>query len=156
MFQLQKRTGLNPMAKFGDAYDQLGKEFDDIFHFFGFPTTNGLNNCPSFSPPINVSETDTSYLIDVELPGLKKEDISINISDKNVLVIKGEKKKETSENKKEVYQYEFIYGAFHREMSLPDNINKKDIKASCKEGILKIEIPKNKKEILPSQKIEIT
>jgi HSP20 family protein len=77
----------------------------------------------------------------VELPGVKKEDVKLTINDENVLVIKGEKKKDESKDKVYV-RSERSYGAFERSFRLSDNINKDSINAKYDNGILNISFQK--------------
>jgi HSP20 family protein len=94
-----------------------------------------------FAPRIEVSENDKGYVISAELPGLNKEDIQVTL-DGSVLTIKGEKKEE-QENKKDGYYYsERVYGSFARSLELPSDADPAKLKASFKNGVLRIEVEK--------------
>ncbi len=117
--------------------------FDDIFSEFG----NGYDFSNSdltmlsdrgFAPAMDVEEKEGVYLITVDLPGLKKEDIQINVSDR-VLTISGERVKE---KKGQGYYFERSYGQFSRSISLPENIVDEEIEAHYEDGELKLALPK--------------
>lgn len=107
-------------------------------------------------PAVNLSETDTSYHVEVAIPGFKKEDLNINV-DNNFLTISSEKKDEKEEKKgKKVTRREFSYTSFQRSFQLPDNVNKANISAEYKDGILKLDLPKTvQTRVEDKKKIEI-
>ncbi len=129
--------------------------FDDsIFDFFG--KDNGFKD-PFFKrenmPAVNIKENDKSYEIEAVVPGLKKEDIHVDI-DRGVLTIWGESKSE-KENKDDSFtRREFSYSSFKRSFSLPENITDEDVKARYEDGILKLSVSK-KDETLPPAKKQI-
>ena len=94
-----------------------------------------------FVPAVNTREGDDAYYVDVDLPGVKKEDVEISV-DENVLTIKG--KRETKEEVKEddYYRVESRYGTFSRSFTLPEKVDVENIKASSEDGVLEIVIPK--------------
>lgn len=94
-----------------------------------------------FAPRVEVSENEKGYVITAELPGLSKEDVQVTL-DGSVLTIKGEKKDE-QENKKDGYYYsERVYGSFARSLELPTDADPSKLKASFKNGVLRIEVEK--------------
>jgi len=92
-----------------------------------------------WSPPSDIEETKTSYLVTTELPGVAKDDVSISICD-DVLTICGDKKSDTSDNKR--HTYERTFGSFTRSFHLPKSVDIDKIDASFKNGLLKLNIPK--------------
>jgi len=95
----------------------------------------------SWSPLVDISETDDKIKVTAEVPGMKKDDIKISIQD-NVLTLKGEKKQEKEEKDKNSHRVERAYGAFERSFSLPASVQTDKVKASYKEGVLTISLPK--------------
>ncbi|MBD3277895.1 MAG: Hsp20 family protein [Candidatus Aegiribacteria sp.] len=87
-----------------------------------------------------------------ELPGMKREDIEIDIAN-GVLSIKGEKREEEEEKKKTWHRREVRYGSFSRSFSLPTDVKTDEAKASYEDGVLKIVLPKEEKAL--HRKIEI-
>ncbi len=92
-------------------------------------------------PPVDVSETDDEIVVTSELPGMKKEDIKLSLED-NVLTISGEKKEEREEKEKNFHLLERSFGSFRRSVSLPTSIEAGKVKASYKDGVLTVTIPK--------------
>lgn len=104
--------------------------------------------------PINISEVKEGYLIKAEVPGVKKEDISINI-DNNELTLKIEKQEEKITEEETFYQKEIKTGTFQRTFELPADIHGDKIEAQFENGILRILIPKAEIVIKEGKKIEI-
>lgn len=98
----------------------------------------------SFSPACDVTETDRSYVVSADLPGIKPEDVRIEFQDGN-LVISGDRKEETKKEKKNRRIVERRYGSFYRSIALPEDVKVDDIQASFQDGVLKVEIPKPEK-----------
>ena len=93
-------------------------------------------------PRLDVTETDTEIEVVADLPGLEKEDINISL-ERDVLVIKGEKKEEHKETGKHVHRMERRYGSFYRALRLPTEVKSEEIDASFKKGVLKVTLPKS-------------
>lgn len=99
----------------------------------------------SFVPSIDISETDTSFEILAQVPGISKDDIHINLENSR-LTISGERKFEKEENGKKFHRVETQYGSFSRSFQLPDSIDQESIKATYENGILAITISKKEEE----------
>ena len=93
-------------------------------------------------PDVDIAETDADIVVRAELPGMKKEDVEIQIEG-NVLTLKGEKREEKEEKETERYLYECSYGAFQRSFTLPTAVKDDQVKAEFTDGVLKITLPKN-------------
>lgn len=100
----------------------------------------------NYFPRMNIQEFADSYHIEAELPGVKKEDIEIKLQDDH-LVISGEKKGVREETKNDYRRIERASGSFYRSVSIPRDIDKDKITAELSDGILKIDIAKNKKAL---------
>lgn len=102
------------------------------------------------SPDIDLYEDQNEIVVKAELPGMTKDDIQISLND-NILTIKGEKKKEEEDEGKDYYRSERVYGAFVRSLALPAEINPDKVRATFRNGVLEIRLPKSeqakKKEI---------
>ncbi|WP_028841220.1 Hsp20/alpha crystallin family protein [Thermodesulfobacterium hveragerdense] len=124
----------------------LKKEMDRIWQeFFGKELSIERWEGISWVPAVDVSETEDKVIVKVDIPGVKPEDMEISLMD-NVLVIKGEKKKEEEEKKENFYRIERFYGSFMRSIPLPCEIEEEKIEASYKDGVLKITLPKKPEE----------
>ncbi len=117
-------------------------EMSRLFNAF-FTNTPDRTEGSTFSwgPLVDISETDDEIKVIAEVPGMKKEDIKISIQD-NVLTLRGEKKQEKEEKDKNSHRVERAYGAFERSFSLPASVQTDKVKASYKEGVLTISLPK--------------
>lgn len=95
----------------------------------------------STAPAVNVKEEKDSFLIELAAPGLNKKDFSIDV-DNNVLTISHEKKEEDKKEEDNYVRKEFFYSTFRRSFTLPESVLSDKIKATHKDGILEIKIPK--------------
>ncbi len=107
---------------------------------------NGWPKFPSFLSPqlpsIDVEETDDNVVVTAELPGLEKEDFTVDISSERWLRIRGEKKQSSEKKMQGAYYAECRYGAFSRTVPLPCEIDADHTKATYKHGALRITLPK--------------
>jgi HSP20 family protein len=125
-----------------------------LHKFFGeFPANIDLGF--SFSPRIDIYADDKNFFVEAELPGMKKDEIKISLQD-NILTISGEKKKnpETDESK-EYFRNERIFGNFSRSFTLPEDINPDSTEASFEDGVLKISVGKMVSKAEKERNIEI-
>ena len=107
-------------------------------------------NLSAFTPHVDACETKSGYEIEVALPGVKKEDISIDFQEGR-LTITGERKFERKEENKRYQMLETQYGSFSRTFQLPDNVKAEDIKAEMEDGILMVTVPKDEKKTMKHQ-----
>lgn len=98
-----------------------------------------------FVPIVNTREDDSSYFIDVDLPGIKKEDINIDIHEHS-LTISGERKTKEEVKEEDYHKIETTFGKFERVFTLPKNIDIENITASNENGVLEIVIPKQNEQ----------
>ncbi len=99
----------------------------------------------TFSPKVDIAETEKEFEIHFELPGMKKDDINIDIKDDR-LTVSGERKMESEKTEKNFHSVESYYGTFSRSFYLPDNVNVEKVDASYKDGILNVILPKDAKK----------
>ena len=104
-----------------------------------WPGRTGLGG---WLPALDVHETDGEYAVTVELPGAKKEDVTVEVKD-GILTIRGEKKSEREEKKEKRRYVERSYGSFSRTLRLPPDADADRMNAAFKDGVLTIEIPKS-------------
>jgi len=100
-------------------------------------------------PAVDIYETGSDIVLKAELPEINQKDIQINIED-NVLTLKGERKFEKETKEENYHRIERSYGSFSRSFTLPGSVDKEKVKASYKNGVLKITMPK-KEESKPKQ-----
>jgi len=129
--------------------DEMNRLFDD---FFG---RNQLGRAPvkgadgRWIPAVDISEDEDNLFVDVEVPGMKKEDIKVSL-EHNVLSLKGEKKQEKEVKDENYHRWERSYGSFARSFELPVPVQSDKIKASYHDGVLHIALPKAE-EVKPKE-----
>lgn len=107
-----------------------------------------------FTPVVSTREGEFAYHVEADLPGVKKEDISVETKD-NILTISGERKHKDEVKKDDYYKLESSYGKFVRSFTLPKGVDAENIKASCENGVLEVVIPKLTKKIEEKKKIKV-
>lgn len=145
-----------PLAQFQRNIDNL---FQQVFHDFGLsPRSAGEFVSPLektfFKPSVNISGNEKNYTVSVEIPGVDKKDVNVEINE-DVLTIKGEKRHENKEERTGYYRMESSYGAFRRVLTLPEDADKDNIKGDFKKGVLELTIPKLKTPGSTAKQIEI-
>jgi len=126
-------------------------EMDQVFSG-GFLTDRPQGERAPYFPAVDIVEREGHFLISADLPGLKREDIHLDIND-GVLTLSGERIDEKESSGKHYRRYEKQYGKFVRSFRLPENTNPEAIEAAFADGVLEVMIPKNEK-VLP-KKIEV-
>ena len=146
----------NPMRDLMSMEREFNKIFNSLERKFGFDGDNGNGNeefeNAVWMPMTDILEDENQYYLNLDLPGIKKEDVKINYTN-GQLSISGERKQETIEKNTKYHRAERSYGKYYRSFTLPQKINENDINAEFKDGQLKISIPKSE-EAKPKQ-IEI-
>ena len=104
-------------------------------------TASEQSELPAWLPVANISETETDYLIKVELPEVGKEDVKVTV-DENVITISGERRKEAEHKDEKVHRVESFYGRFSRSFRLPEDADINAIQAESRHGVLKVRVPK--------------
>lgn len=122
------------------------KSFVD--RFFNDELVGG--SVPSFSPRVDIAESDKDFEIQLHVPGMKKADFNIDLNIDQITV-SGERKFENEKNDKNYHSVESYYGSFSRTFYLPDVINKEKVDASYQDGILTITLPKDEKKATKKQ-----
>lgn len=105
-------------------------------------------------PSVDIFEEKGDVVVKAELPGIKKEDIDITLTDETI-TISGEKNKEEEVKKKDYYRWECSYGSFNRTFSLPAEVQPNKVKTKMKDGVLEIRIPKTEEAKKKEVKVKI-
>lgn len=111
-------------------------------------------NLVNFSPKANITEEKDAYHIDLDLPGVDKGDVEIEVKD-NHLVVKGERKSQKEKTHDGYLQTESSYGAFERSWTIGEGIDIDKINAASKDGVFYITLPKKKEVIKKQEPIKI-
>jgi HSP20 family protein len=106
------------------------------------------------APHVDVSETDKSYEISAELPGMTDKDINVELKD-DVLTLSGEKKEESEKEEKNYHVSERRFGSFRRSFRLPPGVDQSKVSADFRNGVLKIAMPKSPAAQNKSRKIDV-
>jgi len=94
----------------------------------------------AWSPALDIQHCDGNLVITAELPGLKKDEVKVELTD-DALVIQGERKREHKEDHEGYHRWERSYGQFYRSVALPEGVKTDQIKAELQDGILKVSVP---------------
>ncbi len=132
---------VTPADLFSSSPFVLMRRFsEEMDRSFGHVFSHGSSNSAAWMPAIEIYERDGQLQVRAELPGLKPEDVKVEVTD-GTLVIHGERKYEHDENKKGVYRSERRYGQFYREIPLPEGADVEQAKAQFNNGVLEIKLP---------------
>jgi HSP20 family protein len=106
-------------------------------------------------PAVDIQEQKDKYIVHAEMPGMNKDEIEVEYRD-GFLTIRGEKRFENEEKKKDFHRIERSYGSFHRTFEIPEAINEDGVKAEYKNGVLNLTLPMKNPDQRKTKKIEIT
>ena len=136
-----------PVVNFKRRFPDYSETIFDDF----FPSFNS-----SYSPEVNVVENGDEFKIEIAVPGALKSDFNLVVED-DVLTVSAERKHEKDEKNDHYLRKEFGYESFKRSFGLPESVNQDEIKASYKNGILNVDIPKKEEaKPRPAQVIKIS
>ncbi|MBL26796.1 MAG: molecular chaperone Hsp20 [Rhodospirillaceae bacterium] len=143
---------------FGSLQREMNRLFDDFLGGWPAPSRGEGRTAGQaggmLMPQIDVSEADGGYKLTAELPGIPEKDIDVSVAD-GVVTIKGEKKEEKEEKKKDYHVSERRYGSFQRSFRLPPDVDEGKIAASFKNGVLTLDMPKSAEAKASRKKIEV-
>ena len=155
--------GKRPLASEGGIHgsiQQLHREMDRMFDSFfsdrglssfGFDRPFAtLTPAGLLKPQVDIGANDKEYSITVEVPGVSEKDVTVEIAN-NTMTIRGEKKQEKEEKEKDYYRVERSYGSFQRVLSLPEDADQGDVKATFKNGVLTVTMPR---KTLPKSEVK--
>jgi HSP20 family protein len=134
--------------------------FDRMFSDWSVPSLWVEENV--VVPAFDITENEKEYVISGEIPGIDPKDLEVTLTD-GILSIKGEKKQESEEKEENYHRIERHYGSFQRSFRLPENIQREELDANYKDGILRLTLPKSEqsevkkidvKEKKPSKKVK--
>jgi HSP20 family protein len=160
----KKETALTPSQAARDPFAlmrQMTSELDRVlgessWPAFGWPSlrTPAFTEAAEWNPRVDVFEKDNRLVTKVDLPGMKKDDVKVEVTDGH-LAISGERKTETEEKKEQFYRCEREYGSFYRAVPLPEGVKLEDVKATFADGVLEVSVPFPPKPEAKVRKVEI-
>ena len=140
----------NPLRSVAKMQQQMDRMFDRMWSGAGaedldlFPTMDLLPRIDvAFVPACKIDETDTHCLMSFDVPGVKKEDIKVDLRG-NTLTISGERKEEYEQKGVSQYKSESAYGSFQRSFELAEDVKADQIEAQYENGVLRLAVPKTK------------
>jgi HSP20 family protein len=163
---LQRRDAASWLASPFDLMDRMAEEmdrsFDRMFRDFGLPRRSLLTRGPFraadreglWSPRVEAFQKGDRYIVRAELPGLKKDDVQVEVTD-DALTIQGERREEHEEEREGYYHSEREYGQFHRTVPLPEGVIAESAQASFTNGVLEISMQAPPAEATRGRRLEI-
>lgn len=133
----------DPFANIATLQGRINRLFEDAFPR-GKEEDEDLS-AYAWRPPVDIYDTETGVTIEIDLPGVKKEEVSVEVKE-NILTIRGDRTPEQVVQEKKYYRRERIYGSFHRSFAMRGVVTPESIKATFKNGVLKIELPRPEQE----------
>lgn len=141
---LPVRKGNNASAEYAPYYSlqhDMNRVFENFFRAFETGMIAADASEGLFQPRVEVKESPNEICVSVELPGIDDKDLDVSISDE-YLSIKGEKREEKEKETSAYYRMERSYGSFHRRIPFPCGIDKDNVSANFKRGVLNVVLPK--------------
>lgn len=136
-----RRRELEPFRGLRDEVDRL---FEDFFRGWARPPWSARGLAPAqgeFSPNVDLKETEKEFTLTAELPGLTKEELDVTIAQDSI-TLKGERREEKESREGSYHYRETSYGSFQRVIPLPGEIKADKAKATLKDGVLTLTLPK--------------
>lgn len=127
-----------PLRNGGDIQSEVNRLFDN---FFGRPTGGSQQGGRAWAPAVDMYETKDDLTLTVELPGVREKDVTVSITG-DLLVIKGERRFEQEVKEQSFLHVERAYGKFERLIQLPMPVQSDKVKATYRDGVLEIQLPK--------------
>jgi len=141
------QTRWNPLKEMDDLHSRLNSLFNSAFGRVPMRSTEEQEENVTLSewaPLVDITEDDKEYLIKVELPEVKKEDLSV-VVENGVLTIRGERRLEKEEKGRRYHRVERAYGSFTRSFTVPDDADGAKVNAEFKDGVLGVHLAKSEK-----------
>jgi HSP20 family protein len=151
------RAARDPFGLLRQMTAELDRAFEEPFWpTFRFPTMKAMEgvNGAAWAPKVDVFEKDNRFVTRVDLPGVKKEDVTVEVTDGH-LALSGTRTREKEEKKENVYRTEREYGQFYRAVPLPEGVTLEDIKATFADGVLEVSVPLPARPQPAVRKVEI-
>lgn len=141
--ELARREGRwDPLALFDELQQEMARFWGQPLGSWPMPRLSQRSGMPArWGPRMDVYEKDNQLVIEAELPGIKKEDVQVEL-DANDLIIHGESRQEQEVREENYYRTERSFGSFYRRLPLPFEVNPDQIQANINNGVLDIRIPK--------------
>lgn len=150
---MNTNNGLSLWRESWSPISDFRREFDRLFDDWTTPSSRGLRTDQTYVPACDVEEADDHYLLTLEMAGIKKEDIKLEVND-GQLTISGERRHEAKQKQEGQWYSERRFGKFQRSFALPAVIDADRVEANYQDGILRVVVPKA--ESAKPRQIQIT
>ena len=137
-------------TRFPSLKEEMDKVFEDFFGRAGFPSLRE----GGWMPAVDIHETKKDIVVTMDIPAIDPKEVSITVVD-DKLTVKGERKRETEVKEEDFYKNERLCGSFQRTVQLPTEVEGDKAKATYKDGVLKIVVPKSRKAVPKEIRIEV-
>ena len=138
----------SPFQEFGRMEDEMERVFGRLFR--GWPWRAA--EATGWAPAVDMTERDDEIVLRADLPGLEQKDIEVNVHD-GMITVKGERKEEREAKEKGYHYSERSFGAFVRTLPLPSGIDADKVRATFKNGVLEVHVPRTRES--KGKKIEV-
>jgi len=157
--KVEPTTALSPFKEMEKRFEVLERQFEDFFRrpssfLPSWMPRITMHRMEEFAPSIDIMTEGDNVVVKAELPGMKKEDIDVDLTE-DTITISGEKQKEEKVEKKDYHSIERSYGSFKRSFSLPSQVQTEKASAKFKDGVLEIKIPKTEEAKKKEKKVMI-
>jgi HSP20 family protein len=140
-----------PMGHLQSFQDEMNRMFNQFFR--GGAGEEGSWGPSTWTPPVDIYETDDALILTADLPGVSKDEVSIEVHN-NTLILRGERKHDAAVREDSYHRMERAYGPFQRAFVLPTMVDQKHVQATYKDGVLELRLPKS--EAAKPRRIAIT
>ena len=140
-----------PRGDLQSFQDEMNRMFNQFFQ--GGTGEEAGWGVRTWAPPVDIYETDDALILTAELPGVSKDDVSIEIH-QNTLILRGQRKHDAEVKEDNYHRVERAYGTFQRSFTLPTLVDQEHVQATYKDGVLELRLPKS--EAAKPKRIAIT
>jgi HSP20 family protein len=140
-----------PMGNLQSFQDEMNRMFNQFFR--GGTGEEAGWGVRTWTPPVDIYETDDALILKAELPGVSKDDVSIEIH-QNTLILRGQRKHEAEVKEENYHRVERAYGSFQRSFMLPTLVDQEHVQATYHDGVLELRLPKS--EAAKPKRVAIT
>jgi HSP20 family protein len=148
------RTAPQMWRPFENLRSQVERLFDEFDSGFWRAPFRQIEATFGKMPAVDFSESDKAYEVTAELPGLDEKNVEVKLTN-HTLTIKGEKRDEKEETKKDYYMHERSFGSFQRTITVPEGVDTDKVEASFRKGVLTVTLPKSAEAQKAEKKITV-
>lgn len=130
----------NPFRELKKVRDEFDRVFDDMLPQFSNGTSL-IDSAAAFNPSCDIREDKTNYYLKFDMPGMKKDQIKVEMSD-GMLTVSAERKDEKTKESARQYRSEVFYGSYSRSLKIPTSVDEKKVDAQYVDGVLSVTLPK--------------